>query len=59
MLKLSGTLTIKTIHGRQGPFNVGRLLAEEGEFAVKEPLLDQYEEAGSLCDRLAALAEDG
>lgn len=44
MLKLSGTLTIKTIHGRNGPFNVGRLLAEEGKFAVKEPLLDQYEE---------------
>ena len=44
MLKLTGTLTIKTINGRNGPFNVGRLLAEEGEFAVKEPLLDQYEE---------------
>jgi hypothetical protein len=37
-------LTIKTINGRNGPFNVGRLLAEEGEFAVKESLLDQYEE---------------
>lgn len=43
MLKLTGHLTIRTIDGRNGPFNVGRLLTEIGEFAVKEALLDQYE----------------
>jgi hypothetical protein len=43
MLKLSGCLTIRTIDGRNGPFNVGRLVTEIGEFAVKESLLDQYE----------------
>ncbi|HHC72953.1 MAG TPA: DUF3275 family protein [Thiotrichales bacterium] len=44
MLKISGTLNIRTIHGRNGPFNVGRLVTEIGEFSVKDTLLDQYEE---------------
>lgn len=44
MLKLSGVLTIRTINGRNGPFNVGRLVNELGEFSVKDTLLDQYEE---------------
>ncbi len=44
MLKLSGVLTIRTIDGRNGPFNVGRLITELGEFSVKDTLLDQYEE---------------
>jgi len=44
MITLQGTLTVRTINGRNGPFNVGRLLTEIGEFAVKNPELDQYEE---------------
>lgn len=44
MLKLTGVLTIRTINGRNGLFNVGRLVTELGEFSVKDTLLDQYEE---------------
>ena len=44
MITLQGTLTVRTINGRNGPFNVGRLLTEIGEFSVKDPELDQYEE---------------
>lgn len=44
MIKLSGVLTIRTINGRKGVFNVGRLATDIGEFAVKETLLEQYEE---------------
>ena len=36
MINLTGTITVKTIHGRNGDFNVGRLLTEIGEFNVKE-----------------------
>lgn len=42
MIKLSGLLTIKTIQGRYGAFTVGRLTTELGEFAVKNVLLEQY-----------------
>jgi hypothetical protein len=44
MIKLSGSLSIRTIHGRNGDFNVGRLLTEVGEFAVKDALIEEYEE---------------
>ena len=44
MFKLSGVLSIRTINGRNGPFNVGRLVTDLGEFSVKDTLLDQYEE---------------
>ncbi|WP_419603156.1 DUF3275 family protein [Thiolapillus sp.] len=44
MITLQGTLTVRTINGRNGPFNVGRLRTEIGEFSVKDPELDQYEE---------------
>ncbi|MGQ0701401.1 MAG: DUF3275 family protein [Panacagrimonas sp.] len=44
MLKLSGTLAIRSIKGSRGDFNVGRLLTEIGEFAVKDPLIEEYEE---------------
>lgn len=44
MIKLSGTLFIRAIHGRNGAFSVGRLVTEIGEFVVKDQLLDQYEE---------------
>ena len=35
MIKLSGSVQIRSINGRNGPFNVGRLNTEIGEFAVK------------------------
>lgn len=44
MIKLSGTLTLRIINGRNGAFRVGRLLTTIGEFAVKDAVLDQYEE---------------
>ena len=36
MINLTGTITVKTINGRNGDFNVGRLTTEIGEFNVKE-----------------------
>jgi len=44
MITLSGQLSIKTIHGRNGDFNVGRLATHIGEFMVKNAELDQYAE---------------
>ncbi len=44
MITLPGQLAIKTIHGRNGDFNVGRLATSIGEFVVKNPELDQYAE---------------
>ena len=44
MITLPGQLAIKTIHGRNGDFNVGRLATSIGEFVVKNPELDQYPE---------------
>jgi len=44
MIKVTGTLAVKTIHGRNGAFNVGKLITEIGEFAVKDAEIDQYEE---------------
>lgn len=44
MMKLSGILAIRAIKGSRGDFNVGRLLTEIGEFAVKDPLIEEYEE---------------
>jgi len=44
MITLSGQLSIKTIHGRNGDFNVGRLATNIGEFVVKNAELDQYDE---------------
>jgi len=44
MITLSGQLAIKTIHGRNGDFNVGRLATPIGEFVVKNAELDQYDE---------------
>lgn len=44
MIKLSGVLTIRNISGRNGPFSVGRLATDIGEFAIKDTLLDQYDE---------------
>jgi len=44
MIKMPGRLSVKTIHGRNGPFNVGRLATSLGEFTVKDPQLDQFSE---------------
>lgn len=44
MIKLSGTLAIRAISGSRGQFNVGRLHTEIGEFAVKDSLIEEYEE---------------
>ncbi len=41
---LTGTLSVREIHGRNGPFMVGTLYTNIGEFAVKDPILDQYDE---------------
>lgn len=40
---VSGSLTIREIIGRHGPFKVGKLITQLGEFAVKDALLDQYD----------------
>src|SRR5690606_22866335 len=39
-----GQLTLRTIHGRNGPFTVGRLTTHLGVFEVKDPELEQYPE---------------
>ena len=44
MITLPGQLAIKTIHGRNGDFNVGRLATSIGEFVIKNAELDQYNE---------------
>ena len=43
MITVPGTLSIRSIQGRNGVFSVGRLATEIGTFAVKDALLDQYE----------------
>ncbi len=44
MITMPGQLAIRTIHGRNGDFNVGRLATSIGEFVVKNAELDQYDE---------------
>ncbi len=44
MITLPGQLAIRTIHGRNGDFNVGRLATSIGEFVIKNAKLDQYRE---------------
>lgn len=44
MITLPGQLAIKTIRGRNGDFNVGRLATSIGEFVIKNAELDQYNE---------------
>ncbi|NMG74240.1 DUF3275 family protein [Aromatoleum diolicum] len=41
---VEGSLCIKRINGANGPFCVGDLLTDIGEFRVKDPVLDQFEE---------------
>ena len=44
MLKLSGALTVKSIDGKNGVFIVGSLVTPIGEFTVKDPLIEQYQD---------------
>ncbi|MBI6855909.1 DUF3275 family protein [Pseudomonas cichorii] len=44
MITLPGHLAIRTISGRHGYFNVGRLSTSIGEFVIKDALLEQYTE---------------
>ena len=44
MINIPGQLAIRTISGRNGEFNVGRLSTSIGEFVIKDALLDQYNE---------------
>lgn len=44
MINIPGQLAIRTISGRNGDFNVGRLSTSIGEFIIKDALLDQYDE---------------
>lgn len=44
MIQISGELTVRTINGRNGPFNVGRLSTSIGEFVIKDSQLDQFDE---------------
>ncbi len=44
MIHIDGQLAIRTITGRNGKFNVGRLATSIGEFVIKDALLDQYTE---------------
>ena len=44
MVTIAGTLTVREIRGRNGPFVVGRLVSELGEFAIKNSLIEEYEE---------------
>jgi len=44
MITIPGQLAIKSIHGRFGKFNVGRLSTSIGVFVVKNAELDQFNE---------------
>lgn len=43
-LIVRGQLTLRTIRGRNGPFNVSRLVTPNGEFVIKDRELEQYPE---------------
>ena len=43
-ITLEGSLRIKRINGANGPFCVGDLYTELGDFRVKDSVLDQFEE---------------
>lgn len=44
MFQIPGTLSVKTIHGRFGPFNVAQLDLDIGRFTVKDAILEEYSE---------------
>jgi len=44
MINLSGNLYIRSVHGRNGDFSVGRLVTDIGEFVLRDEFLRQYGE---------------
>ena len=44
MIMVNGSIAVKTIHGRRGPFNVGVLRTEIGDFSVKDQCLEELAE---------------
>lgn len=42
-ITINGSLTVRTITGRNGQFNVGNLATDIGEFSVKDALIEQLE----------------
>jgi len=44
MIRTQGTLKVKKISSRNGPFAVADLVTEVAEFKVKDSILDQFEE---------------
>ena len=44
MINLTGALTIRRIAGRNGRFNIGRLITEIGDFAIKDASIEEYDE---------------
>ena len=44
MINIPGCLVIRIINGKYGEFRVGQLQTEIGEFSVKDPMFDQYDE---------------
>ena len=43
-IRINGTLLVKKINSRNGPFCIGELVTEIGEFKVKDSLIDQFDE---------------
>lgn len=43
MYQTSGVIAVRTIRGRNGPFSVGTLSIDLGEFVVKDKRLEQFE----------------
>lgn len=44
MIRISGTLNVKSIKGSRGAFSVGELTSSVGNFKVKDQILDQFSE---------------
>jgi len=44
MIRLEGQLLVRKIKGRNGPFCVADLVTDNGEFKVKDALIDQFDE---------------
>lgn len=44
MVQIPGTLTIKTVTGRYGDFNVATLDCDIGRFSIRDAVLDEYSE---------------
>ncbi|RJX68688.1 DUF3275 family protein [Vibrio sinensis] len=44
MVQITGSLAIKTVTGRYGDFNVATLDCELGKFAIRDAMLDEYNE---------------